>query len=285
MGGRRLTVSTLALTLSLVGAHAADYPQPTYYQPQPIIIQQPVHDFTEGWYLRGDVGVAMIQKYNLEYLRNPLNINNFVMESTSNSDAWFIGAGVGYEWNNWLRFDVTGEYRSKASFEAMGSYTFGGGTFLDVYHGYLQSWVFLANAYVDLGTWNCFTPFVGAGIGAARNSIIGLTDIGVPTAGRGFGRDSSEWHLAWALHAGVAYNVNKNFKVELAYRYLNYGSITELIDCVGGCNPDSYRIGKLSSHDIKLGFRWTCCEAPTPPPPTYIPPPPPYVPPPIRSKG
>src|SRR5271155_2361719 len=29
--------------------------------------------------------------------------------------------GVGYEWNSWLRFDVTGEYRTKAAFKATGT--------------------------------------------------------------------------------------------------------------------------------------------------------------------
>ena len=101
-----------------------------------------------------------------------------------------------------------------------------------------------------------------------------------PTGGFGFGRNPSEWHLAWALHAGVAYNVTKTFKVELAYRYLNYGSVTDTIDCVGGCNPDSYKIGNLYSHDIKLGFRWTCCEPPPPERYVYRPPPPPDAPPP-----
>ena len=119
--------------------------------------------------------------------------------------------------------------------------------------------MFLANAYVDLGTWNCFTPFVGAGIGAARNTLADFTDIN-PNGGYGFGRNPSEWHLAWALHAGVAYNVTKNFKVELAYRYLNYGSITDTVDCVGGCNPDSFKFSNLYSHDIMLGLRWTCCD-------------------------
>jgi hypothetical protein len=57
-----------------------------------------------------------------------------------------------------------------------------------------------------------------------------------------------------------------------------------LIDCVGGCFPDSYKLEKLYSHDIKLGFRWTCCEAPVQQQyiyqqPTYVPPPP------LRSRG
>jgi len=80
--------------------------------------------------------------------------------------------------------------------------------------------------------------------------------------------------------------VTKNFKVDLAYRYLNLGSITDTIDCVGGCNPDSYKFGNLSSHDIKLGLRWTCCETPAPPRYVYTPPPPVYAPPPpLRSRG
>jgi hypothetical protein len=31
--------------------------------------------------------------------------------------------------------------------------------------GNISSAVFLANGYVDLGTWWCFTPFIGAGVG------------------------------------------------------------------------------------------------------------------------
>ena len=113
----------------------------------------------------------------------------------------------------------------------------GGGRFVDTYEGNLKSWVFLANAFVDLGTWDCFTPFVGAGVGGAYNTLVDFTDINPSHAPAfGFGRNPSEWNLAWALYAGVSYNVTKNFKVDLTYRYLNYGSITDTVDCIGGCN-------------------------------------------------
>ena len=82
--------------------------------------------------------------------------------------------GVGYEWNSWLRFDVTGEYRTKAAFKATGRYTdfcAGGGNCFDVNTGNFSSAVFLANAYVDLGTWWCLTPFIGVGVGGACNMI------------------------------------------------------------------------------------------------------------------
>ena len=92
--------------------------------------------------------------------------------------------GVGYEWNSWFRFDVTGEYRTKAAFKATGRFTefcAGGGNCFDVNTGNFSSAVFLANAYVDLGTWWCLTPFIGAGVGGARNMITGVQDLGLNT--------------------------------------------------------------------------------------------------------
>ena len=96
--------------------------------------------------------------------------------------------------------------------------------------------MFLANAFVDLGTWNCFTPFVGFGIGGAYNQLADFVDIReLAKPASASDANSAEWHFAWALYAGVAYNVSKNLKVDLTYRYLNYGSITDTVDCFGGC--------------------------------------------------
>ncbi len=295
----RLTLPALALAAAFAtnAARAADYSQPP---PQQVIYQQPQMDvIASSWYLRGDIGVSMQRSKQIELLQTPANAAvGFVFHQSSIGDSSFVGGGVGYEFNNWLRFDATAEYRSKSAVNAAGQYTkfctlgnetTPAGICSDTYHGFISSWVFLANSYVDLGTWNCFTPFVGVGVGAARNSMSDFTDIGIPTGALGLGRNSSEWHLAYALHAGVAYNVSKTFKVELAYRYLNYGSITETVDCVGGCNPDSYKFGNLASHDIKLGFRWLCCDVQEQPRYVYQPqpytPPPVYLQPPLRSKG
>ena len=286
MLGQRFKLSAFAALMVLTGgaARAADYSQPYQPPPPPIIYQQPQEDCCNNWYLRGQIGVGMNGNYDLNYLINPLNSNDFHFEQNSMADTTFIGGGVGYEWNNWLRFDATAEYRAKTEVNAFGSYTNGGGTFGDSYHGYLKSWVFLANAFVDLGTWQCFTPFVGAGIGTAYVTMADLTDTGIGTSGRGVGRNSSKWNLAWALYAGIGYNVSKNLKVDLTYRYLSYGSVTDTIDCEGGCNADSYEFSNLHSNDIMLGLRWTCCDL-APPPPRYVYRPPPPPPPPISSRG
>ncbi len=72
----------------------------------------------------------------------------------------------------------------------------------------------LANAYVDLGTWWCMTPFLGAGIGIARVTIANFTDQGITDFGGrhyragNFGDNVAKWNFAWALHAGLAYHVN-----------------------------------------------------------------------------
>lgn len=278
---RRLTLSLLAglAPIAMSVAHAADYsqpmPPPVYYQPPP----PPVEEFGGGWYLRGQVGASLNAKPSLQYTTT----TNATLQSYSNTDSFFIGGGVGYEWNSWLRMDVTAEYRSKSRQYALVTYPPSG---IDEYQGNLNSWVFLANAYVDLGTWECFTPFVGFGVGVARNTLSDFSDVN-PNGGFGFGRNPSEWHFAYALHAGIAYNVTKNFKVELAYRYLNYGSITDTVDCNVTCTHDQFKFDKLYSHDIMLGFRWTfCCET-APPPPRYVYTPPPVytAPPPLRSKG
>jgi opacity protein-like surface antigen len=248
-------------------AYAADLAQPY----QPVAVPQPVG----AWYLRGQIGLAVINQPSLLYIQNPANSSDFSIANSSIGDGVIFGAGVGYEFNNWLRFDVTGEYRSKAPVNAFGFYTQGGGTYGDQYHGYLQSVVVLANAYIDLGTWNCLTPFVGVGVGGAWNQFANWTDTSIATAsggaGGGVGNNSSNFNLAWAIHAGVSYAVTQNFSVELAYRYLNYGSVTDSINCFGGCNPDSYKLQNLSSNDFLLGMRW---RFPVETPLLAVPPPP-----------
>ena len=82
----------------------------------------------------------------------------------------------------------------------------------------------LANVYADLGTWWCITPFIGAGIGGAYNTISNFHDIGVRFGANNFAETASKWNMAWALHAGLAYKVTPNFTVELAYRYLDLGN-------------------------------------------------------------
>ena len=88
--------------------------------------------------------------------------------------------------------------------------------------------------------------------------------------------------LAWALYAGVTYNVTKSFKVDLTYRYLNLGSAKDTSTVMAAAAERLFNFKNLYSHDFMLAFRWLCCEV-APPPPRYVYTPPP--PPPLQSKG
>jgi len=252
-----IRATTAVAVLASTAAFAADMPQPMpqpqmTYQPMPLMIEQP-----EGaWYLRGDIGVGVTNQYSLAWIPSAPDAGiPFVFDQHSWADTVFFDAGVGYEFNNWLRFDVTLGYRDRTQVNARGVYDQATGVG-DAYQGYLRSWIFLGNAYVDLGTWDCVTPFVGVGVGGAYNQMADLVDMGIGTTGAGFGRNSTNLSPAYAFYAGLDFNVTKNFVMEMSYRYINYGSVTDAIDCVGGCSADSYKFSNLSSNDFMLGMRW-----------------------------
>jgi len=242
-------------------------PPPMMYAPPPIIVAQPM--IMGNWYLRGDVGVGAQSFSQFDHSQTS---STFVWPSSWGivqqdiQDTSIFGVGFGYQFNSWFRTDLTAEYRTKAMFKATGSYNnncAGGGTCFDVTEGNLSSAVVMANIYLDLGTWWCLTPYVGAGLGGAYNRISGLQDNGINSDGTvGFGftaADSSAWNAAWNVQAGVAYSVTNNLKVDLNVRYLHLGSpaSTEVF-CQNTtvCPGATYTLTDVSSWDFRLGIRW-----------------------------
>lgn len=243
-----------AAMLSMTAAKAADLP---LMPPQ----QTPIFDEFGGWYLRGDIGMTnqrVGSLFNVLY-NDPgiASVNNVYRDFDSSP---LFGIGIGYQFNDWIRADITGEYRGSANFKGLDIVTTTvPNQFTDEYHATKSEWLFLANVYADLGTWWCLTPFVGAGVGMSRITIAGFTDINTPLLGVATGETTSKWNFAWALHAGVAYKVNPNFTVELAYRYVNLGDAMsgDLVTYTGVStvnNPQEFR--NISSQDLKLGVRW-----------------------------
>jgi opacity protein-like surface antigen len=246
-------ISAIALlaTAAHSGARAADLPLP--------VAPPPIEEYVvSGWYLRGDIGMSnqrVKSLFNSDYSRLS-SVDNVQKDFDS---APFFGLGLGYQWNAWLRTDVTGEYRGKATFHGFDIGQGTGGPFSDEYRGSKSEWLALANVYADLGTWYCFTPFIGAGIGASYNTISNFMDINTPAGGVAYADTASKWNFAWALHAGVSYKVNSQLSFEFAYRYLDLGdAITGDIKTFDGTNarfnPMEFR--HITSHDLKFGLRW-----------------------------
>jgi len=254
-------------------AHAADMPGlPPVYPP-------PIEEYVvSGWYLRGDIGMTNQKMKNMHHARYDDPGTTVEQHGFGWDSSMFFGLGVGYKFTDWFRVDVTGEYRGKANFHGSDSTTFTGGFGADHYTGSKSEWVVLANAYVDLGTWWCITPYVGVGLGAARVNIIGFRDDGFtyqaalppfPQLNNStyYADDASKFNFAWALHAGITYKVTQSMSIDLGYRYLDMGNGTT----GGGRTFDTlivssrpFTFNHITSHDLKLGVRWMLEPPPQP---------------------
>jgi opacity protein-like surface antigen len=273
---KALILATLVAAGASSAAFGADLlPPPPQLEPPPPM------DVGGGWYLRGDVGVGAVQMSNWRSTLQPFDetgnaFNAVAVPSfASMGDQTFGGVGVGYQFNRWLRADITGEYRTEASYRAniMSAWTLNNPTSFgtDSYTAGLSTALFMANAYVDLGTWYGVTPFVGAGVGLASHKLSGLNDVGGGAAAGGIGiaPDTNQTNFAWAVMAGLALNVTPNLKMELGYRYVDMGSITSNpIQCASpnGCYRETQGF-HVASQDVRLGFRYAFGVAPT-----YMPP-------------
>jgi opacity protein-like surface antigen len=249
-----LVAAAIALVWLPGASLAAD--MPVYEAPAPAF---------GGWYLRGHIGMSNQSFDGLEHvLFDDPGYFTFLNKGGFDSAPTF-GFGVGYQFNEWFRADLTGEYRGKSSFNALDFYDTDGdlnttddqGT--NDYTGKKSEWLFLVNGYVDLGTYRGITPYVGAGIGASRNTISDFRDANIMTGGGGYAGAASIWQFAWALHAGLGIHVTDNLMVDLGYSYLDLGNAqTDTLLGIDGkcvaCQP--MRFSNITSHDFKLGIRY-----------------------------
>ena len=127
--------------------------------------------------------------------------------------------------------------------------------------GTLSRHAILLNGYIDLGTWSGVSPYVGAGVGTVISRAAGNTDWYTAADGQHYGATLTmpnpspipeiwydaagnpiarpvnnfgtqdhrasisrrNFNMAWALMAGVAYDVSPNAKIDMGYRYINLG--------------------------------------------------------------
>jgi opacity protein-like surface antigen len=242
-----------ALGLLATTAYAADLP----------LKAPPIEEYTvSGWYLRGDIGMTNQSVGTMHQRFEDVITERFDYRSKSFDSSPLFGLGIGYQWNDWLRTDLTAEYRAKANLHAT---AFGNAGSIDNFQGSKSEATFLANAYVDLGTWYRITPFIGAGIGASYNRIHDFYDTCAAGACAGditavADGTGSKWSFAWALHAGLAYQVTRSMAIELAYRYIDLGDAQSgyfhNVAPALSVAPGPYQFKHLTSHDLKLGVRW-----------------------------
>ena len=166
-------------------------------------------------------------------------------DNTTLSPFGMVDVGAGYQFNSWFRADATLEYRAGGAPRlAIGSQPQVRAN-ADSYRADVSSFVGLVNGYATPGAWYGFTPFLGAGVGLAENS--GSPASAEPPQAADFA-NGSRTSFAWALMAGVDYDISPNLKLELGYRYLNYGAIAAGgSDCLAGGSGDAMPVAASSS--------------------------------------
>lgn len=273
-----LPAIALVLPMSVLNAGAADY--------EPIVVDQPPEEVPvevgSGWYLRGDIGYNFDTEAaggfsfrTFDPVTASYSTGDFATASLDDTFTYSIGAG--YNFTDWLRADVTFDYFT-LGFDGTTTSPLPCGTSVlylgtscrstDEADGYALS--FLANGYVDLGTYVGLTPYVGAGIGYTYVDWDTMSDntycVGAACPGSSAlfaqtthpGDDS--WRFTYALMGGMAYDLTNNLKLDVGYRYRHVdggdmfafdpGSVNNGASGVQGEDPG------FDTHEVRVGLRY-----------------------------
>jgi len=242
----------LALVVTAGGAYAADMSDPFL---EPLL---PV-EVGSAWYLRGDIGYKAYSNPSASWTRlRSYPVIGGTVEQYGNvklGDALIAGGGVGYKYNQWFRTDLTLDYSAPADFS--GRLTCIGATcganYLDA-TARISTWTFLANAYFDLGTWAGFTPYVGGGIGTANVALDSYEHNNPPNNPRNHysaSTSESQWNFAWAVTAGLSYDMTSNLLLDMNYRYASLGDAHASDQAGRQIDVDS-----IDAHEFRVGVRY-----------------------------
>lgn len=259
---RHAIVAAAAVVMSSVTANAAGLlPLPVEQMPIP----EPVS--AREYYLKAFIGITN-QEIDT-FTNSTIQAGNFTIVDHDFDSSPFIGFGIGVRHSERFRFDFTGEYRGKSDFTGLDTYVdpgCGAGVCTNEHSGIKSEWLFLANAFWDIGTYRGITPYVGAGVGTAAVSLDGFKDVNLITNGLHWADDNTEWNLAWALHAGLSYEISSDVTFDLGYRftYLGDGETGRYSTFGTSTTQGPTKLEDIVSHDVMVGLRWNfgnydCC--------------------------
>lgn len=266
-----------ALVASAMPAFGADYDAPVVYEP-PVVVGEleeyvPV-EVGSGWYLRGDIGYSFSTAPSGAFTYRTFTAGTYA-EGTFTTGSYTgelgFGAGFGYRFSDLLRAEMTAEnfnlrFNGTRSFAA--PCPGGLGTSCSVVdQAQMNAWSVMLNGYVDLGTFARFTPYVGAGAGVTfanwGNASSTYTCAGAGCVGAPFTLEHPgmpNWRFSYAAMAGVAYDINKNLKVDLGYKYRNVAGGDmfgfDATSRAAGASGAEARDPGFSQHEIRLGLRY-----------------------------
>lgn len=225
---------------------------------------------SKGWYWRLDTGYSFASDANLKD-KNPGNPvgGNYICggalalgacgnppgELNDIGEAWIAGVGVGYRFSPRLRADVTASYRSGFKLDAVDAAP-------STYSADITSYNVMVNGYVDfpLQRTKTVVPYVGAGVGYARNKIDDISNPNLPPIPPGTSTlpGGTKSGLAWQVSFGVGIQLAPKVMLDLGYRYLDSGKIETSAGNVTGffAQPYDGATGNLRAHELQVGVRF-----------------------------
>lgn len=235
----------------------------------------------EGWYIRGDLGYSgWVKGGKPDYTVYSPGGTVFSQESFDSarfSKPVSYGVGMGYQFNNFLRADLTTDFFNGAlsgdsNIDQPCSGAEPAGTSCGFNHKARYSAInIMANGYIDLGTVAGITPYLGAGAGVTNlrwdnlrtntfcengTSTCSGTDYG---QGQLSGMDS--WRFTYALMAGASVDITNRVKLDVGYRFsdikggdmFGYGTMEQGWGASGAKGRDD----GFQKHEIRAGIRVT----------------------------
>jgi opacity protein-like surface antigen len=154
-----------------------------------------------NFYLKAGVGGIKHRKFK--------ETDVFIKKAPGGTLAYMAGAG--YKFNRSLRTDLTIQYAQL---------TYKGNQFRQGMHTRAA----FINGYFDINLHEKITPYLTAGVGIGNNragDINGSTNSGMQVAQKG----KSKTNFVWNVGTGAQYNINKNYAIDIEYRYMYLGSI------------------------------------------------------------
>lgn len=272
-----LTIMAIAASLSGV-AHAADE-APEIVVPDINAPEIAARTVAQGWYARGDFGYSPWNG-DAEPRYTAYAADGSAISTTGFDDARFskpisFGAGLGYQFNDIFRTDVTadifrGRLSGSSEIASPCSAAQLAGTSCGFDHRASYRGIgLLANGYADLGTFAGFTPYVGAGVGATHINwgsttsqafcIDGVDACSGAAGGSTLGGDQS-WRFTYALMAGVSYDLSNSLKLDVGYRYSDIagGDLfgTGASEAAFGGSAARGDDDGLQRHELRIGLRF-----------------------------
>lgn len=238
---------------------------------EPTVIEAPIFEAPEalpakvgGWYLRADLGYAINSFGGADYYTFcGAACGGIVAGANSLSgdldNSLLYGGGIGYQANHYLRGDLTVDYFET---DFLGTTVGSCGVSTNCFStdiATVSAIALMANAYVDLGTYGRFTPYVGAGIGGAHVEWGNLSNTACDTANpalcdptvthTGF----DDWRFTWALMAGVSVDVTCALAADVGYRFRSIDS-GAMFGYAASTGPGFDR--GIQSHEVRAGVRY-----------------------------